>query len=117
MSTKCYSNYGLNSQLKEMITAINDSNYSPTGMRKASEEAYKAARDVGISVIGVNMSAYYTTESFIMSLKNLSESLNASPSNPIFDVDNARIHLTPEVGHTQQSRLNLGYLLFIHWIR
>ena len=34
---------------------------------------------------------------------------------PIIAVgDNARIHLTPEVGHTQQSRLNLGYLLFIH---
>ena len=89
---------GVTKEQKEMIKTINESDYSPNGMLHASEETVKVARDIGMQVIGVNMSAYFTQETFLMAMDSLGKAHSASPSNPMFAIgDNARIHVTPEV--------------------
>ena len=84
--------------MKEMIDIINQSEYHPRMLFNASGEAIKAAKDRGMVVHGVNMSGYFTTETFMMSMDCISKSFGASPSNPIAMIgDGARIHVTPEV--------------------
>ena len=90
--------YNMNSKMKEMNDLINQTNWSPKGMQVASDEAIKAARDRGMTVVGVNMSAYFSMESFALSVDQVCKSFGASPSNPLLFVgDGARIHVTPEV--------------------
>ncbi len=103
--------FGLNDSLKDMIKTINNSDYSPKEMRKPSEEAIKAARDVGMEVIGVNLSAYFTAESFLWSLDLLGKAHHASPFDPIIVIgDNARVHITPAVGYVLHILSIQGYL-------
>ena len=49
-------------------------------------------------VIGINLSAYFSTEAFMMGMHMMAKSYNSSPSSPIVAIgDNARIHVTPQV--------------------
>ena len=90
--------YNMNTGMREMNNLINEIDWNPKGMFEASKQAIKAARDRGMTVVGVNMSGYFTMETFALSIDNICKSFGASPSNPIMFVgDGARIHVTPEV--------------------
>ena len=90
--------FGLNPLMKTMIKTINETDHSPQNMFMPSSETVEIAREYGMHVIGVNLSAYFTTESFLMGLHLMAKTYNSSPSSPILAIgDNARIHVTPEV--------------------